>query len=64
MVYQGDMNDLKKYDAQHFWRKIAHAQLIIGWYVHETLQELLDDAALKTVVSKGACLLLGWPHKW
>lgn len=47
-----------------WWDELSKAQLIVAWYVHETLQKRLSRGeCLAALVSNGAALLVGNPDK-
>ncbi|KAL0039691.1 hypothetical protein WJX77_005282 [Trebouxia sp. C0004] len=55
-----DKVDLKLQD-QSWWHQLAHAQIIIGWYVHEVLTDELTESILKKLMEHRAIILLGCP---
>lgn len=53
--------DLKRQDQDWWWHQLAHAQIIIGWYVHGLLSGVLNESMLEMLVKHRAAVLLGCP---
>lgn len=58
-----DETDLS-HPPTEWWDELSKAQLVVAWYVHETLQKRLSiDEYLAALLSNGAALLVGNPNK-
>lgn len=55
-----DNMDLETED-QDWWDQLRKAKLIIGWYVHEVLQDKFTLSMLEKLVGGGAVVILGCP---
>ena len=60
MWLDSDQNDLDNTD-QLLWDVLAGYQLIVGWFVHETIQNFTAQR-MQSLVSKGAVILYGCPQ--
>ena len=53
--------ELQGQDWRAWFHQLAQAQSIIGWYLHELLEEKLNESMLQMLVKNGAVVLLGCP---
>ena len=44
-----------------WWADLARDWMVVGWYVHDILQNKFDDETIHSLSEHGALLLLGAP---